>query len=268
MSKLLRWLLSYLYIGIVDGDPEADPAADANADPNAEAGDGTADEGDGTEGDGTEGEGEGQGEGEGEGQPPAQSRAQRAITEARRRAQEAETRAATAQRELDEARRQAAPPVDRVFQEEEQRLRDPACTPLERWQIESNRTIRRAEQGAAAAQFAALDTSDRSAYQTAAIDNPRMRSYAERVEARLAEMRKQGQNAPRQAIYRYLLGEDIDKGVVKPGAPAKPKPKPGALPDAARSRPVGAQARSDVNARNLRTSEHEKRRKRLENTII
>ena len=257
MSKWLKWILSYLLIGIVDGDPEPDAApedaGETQHDQDADVDADTADED-------TEEEAE-----------PVQakepSRAQRAIIEARRRAQDAEVKAADAARELDRVRQQqtAGPSqADRQFQEEEAKLRDPATNPMERWQIESNRTIRQSAQQAAMARAQAEDIGDRTAYQSRSMDNPRMRTYADRVEKRLEEMRKAGQNAPREAIYLFLLGKDVNEGTVKP-ASSKPKPKPGALPVEQRGKP--AAARSDVSARQKK-SESEARRNRLSDQII
>ena len=217
MSKWIAWLLSYLQIGIVDDTDPADESEESEVEEEEQEEEEQEEEAEETPAV--------------EAKDKGQSRAQRAIVEARRRAQEAEERSRRLEAERDEARRSQAParpPEDAQFAAEEARLRAADVTELEKWQIQSNRTIRRSEQQALAAQIQASDTADRTAYQARSMDNQRMRAYATRVEDRLTEMRKSGQNAPREAIYRYLLGEDVDKGTVKTAA-AKPKAKAGAL---------------------------------------
>lgn len=97
------------------------------------------------------------------------------------------------------------------------------------------------------------------------MDNPRMRKYTDRVEKKLTELRASGQNAPREAIYLFMLGEDVNKATTVKPKPAAATPAPGALPAAARGQP--ARARSDVNAKGAQ-SESAKRRARLENQLI
>lgn len=242
LNELLRRLRGYFQIGVAEGEiddptPTADPDIDdpvPTADPDTE--------------------------------DPAP-----AVSAADRRAQEAETKARQLQEELDRERsaraiaaRHPAPQPDALFEQEEARLRDPQISDLERWQIGANRQLRQSAAAAQQAQISAADTSDRAAYQTAAIDNPRMRKYADRVERELAGLRAKGQNASRQAIYLFLLGQDVDKAQSAPAAKKATTARPN-LPDAARGRPAGV--RSDVSARGSQT-EREKRRERLANVLI
>jgi hypothetical protein len=260
VEKILRLILSYWFIG-VEGD--ADPATDTAAADDA-ATDASADDLPDDDADGADGADDEPAKGDEAGGQPQQGRAAREIAKLRQRSQDAERRLRETEERLSRATPAPTQPVDEQFQREEARLRDPAVSDLEKWQIQSNRTIREARQAAAMAQINALDTADRTDFQAKSLDNPRMRKYADRVEQRLAEIRKTGGNAPRAGIYLFLLGEDVDKAA-KAKPPAKPAARPGALPDAQRGRPAGA--RSDVNARGTQ-SEHEKRRARLEGRNI
>jgi hypothetical protein len=143
---------------------------------------------------------------------------------------------------------------DKLFQQEEERLRDPKITPLEKWQIESNRTIRATKAQSQSALAQAQDLADRTAFDLAASRNKRLASVSKEVEAHLTRMRSQGQNATREGIAYYLLGQKVAN------APAKKAPPPvdrGKMPG----------ARSDVRSRGG-MSEREKRAARLENQQI
>jgi hypothetical protein len=258
MEKFFAWFLSYLFPAVagddldpdpdpVEPDPEPeDPEPDADpdaADPEPEPEDPPA------------------------GRQRAISRAQQAIIDARKRAQDAEARAERLEREAAEARSRANPPQptpdQRLHEQEEAKLRDPNTSDVERWQIQSNRTLRQAQQDASAARLEARDLNDKAEFRLKAVEDPRIKQYADRVETELAKMRAQGQNAPREAIYTFLLGQDVRAGKVKATA-AAPKPK-GSLPDSARGKPTGV--RSDVSGK-ARKTESEQRRKRLEGINI
>lgn len=58
-------------------------------------------------------------------------------------------------------------------------------------------------------QWQMQETMDRTAWQTRAVTDPVAKKYAARVEQRLAEMRANGQSAPRESVYYYLLGQDM-----------------------------------------------------------
>ena len=67
---------------------------------------------------------------------------------------------------------------------------------------------------AAALQQQRADISDqieRSAWESRCASDPMRRRYADRVEAALATYQSGQARPPREAVYRYLLGEDIDK---------------------------------------------------------
>jgi hypothetical protein len=161
----------------------------------------------------------------------------------------------------EEARRSAAAPVDTEFQREEERLRSPDTTDLERWQIQSNRTLRATQQQAQQAMVQAQDMMDRANFQSKAASDPRRTKYESRVEEAVAQERAAGRIASREAVYYYMLGKDIAEGKVKSkpkavsSAPAVPRGKSPAV-------------RSDVQGRGRPNSEKDKLRARLENMNI
>jgi hypothetical protein len=158
------------------------------------------------------------------------------------------------------AARQPAP-VDSEFQREEEKLRNPETTELERWQIQSNRTLREAKAEARQARLEAADMIDRTRFESKNSTDPRRAKYAERVEEAIQQERAQGRNASREAVYFYMLGKDIAEGKLK--ARAKPASK---TPDVPRGRSPGV--RSDVQGRGRPTSDRDKLRARLENQNI
>lgn len=157
-----------------------------------------------------------------------------------------------------ESRRPA--PVDADHQREEERLRDPNTTEMERWQIQANRTLRATQQQAQQAMFQAQDLSDRTRFESKIASDPRRAKYTERVEEEISKARSRGQPASREDVYYWMLGKDIADGKLK----AKPK----ASPTASVPRGKTPGVRSDVQGRGRPSSEHDKRRARLENTNI
>lgn len=211
-------------------------------------------------GEGTgEGEGEGSSEGEGEGEGAAAKNA--AQEEAERRSTEQRERNERLERENVELRARLAPRVDAQEEEENRRLADEKTTALEKWQIQANRELRAGRSTAQAALLQAQDVNDRTAFASISMTDATAKKYETRVEKELADMRAKGQNAPREAIYTYLLGKDMREGKFK----KKAAPAAGAQQTVNRGKLPGA--RSDVGAKGSLT-EHEKREKRLENVQI
>lgn len=242
MNELLKKLLALLFPG-VDGDTEdVDPPVD---DPDKSgAGDDTDD--DLPEPDLSD-------------DPPASARSRRSDADERLARLEAEVERRG--RLAEEARRApAAPQVDPQFQREEERLRSADITELEKWQIESNRTIRQATAEARQARLEAADTMDRARFESKMNSDPRRSKYADRVEEAIQQERSQGRNASREAVYFYLLGKDIAEGKLKP------KAKTTAAPQVPRGKPAGV--RSDVQGRGRPTTDRDKLRARLENQAI
>lgn len=157
------------------------------------------------------------------------------------------------------AARQPAP-VDADHQREEERLRNPETTEMERWQIQANRTLRDTQRQAQQALSQAQDMSDRTRFESKIATDPRRSKYADRVEEAIRQERAAGRNAEREAVYFYMLGKDIAEGKLKA------KPKAASAPAVPRGRSPGV--RSDVQGRGRPNSDRDKLRARLENTNI
>lgn len=177
-------------------------------------------------------------------------------------------RAENSERELGELRRRSAAPQgqspeDQIRAQEDARLNAADVTPLEKWQINANRELRSGKSAANAALAEAYDVRDRAAFSTLAVKEPALfKRYETRVEEELAAMRGRGQNAPREAIFTFLLGKDMRDGKFK----KKPAAGAGASSTVQRGKLPGA--RSDTPGRGGQMTEHEKRAKRLENVQI
>ncbi|WP_157380962.1 hypothetical protein [Burkholderia ubonensis] len=215
MSKLLQRLLGFLFPGVDDADP---------SDPGGDAGGGDA---------GVDGAG---GADPGAGDPSADTPDDdfdfdfvEPTAPARRTTSDAERLAALEAeverrgRMVDSSRTptSTAPVTDTEFQREEERLRDPNLDPMERWQIQSNRTLRQSQQAAQAALFQAQDLRDQTLFESKIASDPHRARYRDRVEQAVQEERRQGRNASREAVYYYMLGKDIADGKLKPKAKAK-----------------------------------------------
>lgn len=205
-------------------------------------------------------------------------RANDGVRTARERAQAAEAAQIRAEATLEAERRiyatRNAPPSDeqRTFDDEERRLRElsTVTTPeaeLEKWQIKSNRTLRANTSASRQALSQAEDMRDRAQFDRLAVTKPKLyAAYADRVEQQLEQLRKNGQSAPREALLRFVIGNDIIEGKVKSIPKARqPAARAGNGSQVDRGRVPGA--RSDVSARGAQ-SEREKRRERLKGVPI
>ncbi|WP_146126333.1 hypothetical protein [Burkholderia multivorans] len=213
MSKFLQRLLGFLFPGVDD---------DGAADPSGDPGNGGVDDDGAGSGDPAAGAGAADAPDDDFDfdfvEPAAPTR--RATSEADRLAAleaEVERRG----RLVDAGRTSALPSTDRDFEAEEARLRDPNTTDIERWQIQSNRTLRQSQQAAQAALFQAQDLRDQTLFESKISSDPHRARYRERVEAAVQEERRAGRNASREAVYYYMLGKDIADGKLKPKAKAK-----------------------------------------------
>jgi hypothetical protein len=158
-----------------------------------------------------------------------------------------------------EARLSSQPTVDPEHQREEERLRNPDTSEMERWQIQANRTLRDTQRQAQQAMFQAQDMSDRTRFESKIASEPRRAKYTERVEEEVQKARSRGQQASREDVYYWMLGKDIAEGKLKA------KPKTSSAPAVNRGKTAGV--RSDVPARSGR-SDKDKLRARLENQNI
>lgn len=201
--------------------------------------------------------------------PPKAGRENEAIRAARERAQTAEEARIRAEATLEAERRmrQSAPDTEaqRLFEDEEARLRNPEVSEQDKYWIRANRTLRENTRTANQALTTAADMRDRTDFDRLAVTNPKVhKMYCERVEQELGKMRAKGQDAPRLALLRFMIGNDVMDGKLK----SKPKAKASAAAAASgvdRGKPPGA--RSDMSAKG-RTTESQKRRARLEGQAI
>ncbi len=195
-----------------------------------------------------------------------------ALKEARRRNQEIQNQLDAERSARTAAEARAAPPqrqVDPDYEREEQELAAARTAGQSQeqlnwlaWKIDGNRKIRQAQQASFGALAEARDLQDRTAFERLEITNPKFyKRYATRVEAAMNEMRARGQNAPRLAVLRLLIGDDVVNGNVK----ASKKTPAAATGGVDRGRTPNA--RGDVGAKG-KLSEHQKRTARLENQRI
>jgi hypothetical protein len=252
LKHWLTLIVAFLRLGVADGDAapgaDAEPPADpADEDPNLDLDLGALDD---------------------EPPPaddPAPSKAE--LEASKREARENREARERAERELAETRashRPAESEDDRLRRDEDARLASKDVPELDKWQIRANRTLREGRSTAAQALAQAQDISDKTSFSLLATKEPALfKRYEARVEEELAKVRAKGQNAPRESIYTYLLGQDMRAGKLtrKKAAPAA-DPNKTQVP---RGKMPGA--RSDVGARSG-MSDREKRAKRLENVQI
>jgi len=109
----------------------------------------------------------------------------------------------------------------------------------------TQRRDREIEQRQAQLEARLLDTADRSEYAAKAQTNATYAKYKDRVEQRLQQMRQQGNNAQREAILKFLVGEDALAPKAQKAA-SKQKDEAAARVTKARGEPTNA--RSDARA--------------------
>lgn len=261
MNLLRLWLAFFLLA--VPGDDTQDGGDAGGGD--AGAGDG----GDGGQGDGGEGDGQGDGADAGDaaadgadagdgGQQRQAGRydddeVERRVQERLRQQQQQNQQRQVPQHVADE---------QRIFEAEEAKLRDPKITPLEKWQIESNRTLRQNTRSSTEALARAQDTEDRTSFRLACQSNKQLASVADDVENAVRKLKAEGQQpVAREALARFILGDKMLKAAGKPAQ----KPK-AATPTPGREAP--ARPRSDVGKGSKQTGKNAALRQRLEGRII
>lgn len=253
LRLLLAMLLAFLRPAAVESGSEEGEAEDPAGDLD------TGDEGAGDEGGEDAGDG-GDDEGAGDEQPNKGARPSENETRLQRENE-------NYQRELAEIRaRQAPPPAGDKQVEEWQRIaNDPTKSETERWYANTSLSVRRTENFAATSLAQSADISDKTAFSSITLSDPTAKKYTARVEDELVKMRKNGQNASREAIYTFLLGKDMREGKFQ-------KKKPSAARDNAneneRQRGRLPNVRSDVRRGGTAMTNKEKLEKRLENVQI
>jgi hypothetical protein len=170
-----------------------------------------------------------------------QTRMQRLANE---RAQEREARV-KAEAEALAARQQAEFYRQQVEAAQRQQAapEDQYVDPDEKWRRDAQSTL---ERGLAQA----ADMQDKSDFTLKAVNNPLYAQYRDRVEAELNKLRMAGQNANRETIFKYLLGEDAVANYGKKSKTAQAaaaRVKSATRPPASAKSDVGSQ-RSDKSA--------------------
>lgn len=199
---------------------------------------------------------------------PAAADHKRLVAEATARAEKAEREAAEARAAALRFQQQTNPQKSHeqvLFEAEEAKLKDPATNDWEKWQIQTNRTLRHSERQAQFAAAQTADLNDRHAYDKLAETSPLAKKYGTRVEDKLKEIRSAGNNIDRRTLLMLIVGQDIVEGKVKTAKKAATKPAD--QPAAPRGGRTPQLARSDIR-RGAVSSESEKRRQRLEGRTI
>ncbi len=136
------------------------------------------------------------------------SRAQeriRAQQEALRVEREEKTRLAA---ELEQMRQQQAT-LTRQQQEAQQKAYLDSLDPVERQNVLMEQRFQEMQRQQQMIQMQLQEQADRAQFQAKAATNPMVGKYADRVEAELQKLRAAGQNAPRETLLAYLIGQDM-----------------------------------------------------------
>lgn len=257
MSLLVRKLLSrFLVLPAVEGDPDPAPADPAPAEDTLDDLLGAA----GTDPDPRETDDPAPAPSANEERLSRELETERAVRRA------LETRAAPAP---------AGPARDPEYEREEAQLQEARAKGTDatslywmEWKVKTDRANRETRRHADDTLRETRDIADQTAFERMETTKPQVfKRYKDRVETEVQRLRAQGQNAPRLAILRYLIGDDAVNGKIgtkasKPAAAAAPKPSS----TVDRGRMPGA--RTDVSGRGAGASEREKRRERLRNVPL
>lgn len=142
------------------------------------------------------------------------SRAQKAIQELRRSAQEANERSARVERELSELRAER----ERSRQEspEAEAARLALMSSEDRMEYRLNKATAEHARQLQMMQFATADAADKAAFEAKGAYEPRYRKYAAEVEKLLIEERRAGRSFPRETILKFVLGDRVMKANTAP----------------------------------------------------
>jgi hypothetical protein len=81
--------------------------------------------------------------------------------------------------------------------------------PEERQRVLMDQRMQDMQRQLNASQWQIQESADRTSFQARAASDPVVKRYADRVEAQLANMRRNGNTAPRENVLKYLIGEDV-----------------------------------------------------------
>jgi hypothetical protein len=188
-----------------------------------------------------------------------ESRFQRLANEAR----EAREESARLRRELEQDRR------ERTAREQQAQRREPTADEMALWTPEQiidyklGKATSTFNQNLHNLQQQTMESNDKMAWESIKTRDARAARYDREVEQRLTELRAQGQNVAREALFKFILGEKVYAAQGK-----APKQRKEGQQRIARQRVAPPEGRSDVAGGRQRDSEAEARRKRLENVTF
>lgn len=196
-----------------ENEPEIEDVVEGTETPeDADQGDGDAVEVEGqdpAEGDGAEPDEAGEHEGSVETDEKPRGRAEGRIQRLSRENRESREETAKLRRELDEFRAQQRPAATPGETAEMKAARRALMTPEERMEDRLNEAEQRNNQNLQQLAFINGDNADRANFNVLKMQDPLAARYADRVETKLAELRKQGQNVTREALLDYMVGQDV-----------------------------------------------------------
>lgn len=240
-----------------DFDDTADDQFDEfEEDPDTED-EGADDQEDGEDADDPEGEPEG-------GQQRQQSRGENRVAKLAREAKEAKEEKARLERELADLRQQRQTPAQPSETAQQRAERLAAMTPEARLEYMIHEQGQQTQARIAQIEFNSWDAGDRAEFKALCAANPAVAKLADKVEDALKQMRNGGQNASRETVAKYMLGEMALSRA--PRAAAKGARAAAAGRERQQGRP--GQSRSDAAAGSRKGDERAQRRARLENMEI
>jgi hypothetical protein len=224
-------------------EPEGDePEGD---EPEGDEPEGDEPEGDEPEGDEPEGD-EPEGD-EPEGDAQLQNRRESRIARQARENRELREAKAKLEGELNAVRQRSEPKIDPAEAQRQRAEKLALMDPAEKMAFEANEKVTQLQNETVKTQLMMADMMDKNAYGLLCTSDPVAKKYAGEVEAALAEMRKNGTQAPRETLLNYIIGkharEDAKKGNVRKQTRAE---KEAAAARVAKSKGAGTSARGDV----------------------
>lgn len=249
----------------LDNEEEVDETPEGEEDESSE---GSFEDDEGGEDEGDEDEGSPAGrtpEGDGE-EPSGRQRPQATQRFQRRVAREIDRATAPLREELDRLRAQTAQPRTPQETPAQRQTRLDAMDPWEREAYLREEQEARHRNDIAQIRFETADAADRTAFESECARNPTASKLKAEVEQRLADMRRNGTNAPRGTVLRFIIG---DRALANAG---KVKGRQQKTAEQNRQRQAGrpGNSRSDQGGGRERggLSEREARAKRLEDQAI
>lgn len=126
-----------------------------------------------------------------------------------RQAQESTARADRLEREMAEMRAERQRQQVPAESPDQEAARLALMDPEQRSEYRLTKALARQEQQNNTLRFQMLDSSDKSAFASLCADKPLYKRFAAQVETKLADLRRQGQNVDREALAKYLIGEEV-----------------------------------------------------------